>query len=74
MRLDSNLGWLKLTTEAYYTPNGNNIHGVGIMPDIEVDLNDELKELTISKLISDYQQDDTQLWAALDYVRAKAIE
>lgn len=74
MRLDSNLGWLKLTTEAYYTPNGNNIHGVGIMPDIEVDLNDELKGLTISKLISDYQQDDTQLWAALDYVRAKAIE
>ncbi len=74
MRLDSNLGWLKLTTEAYYTPNGNNIHGVGIMPDIEVDLKDELKGLTISQLTSDYQQDDTQLWAALDYVRAKAIE
>ncbi len=74
MRLDSNLGWLKLTTEAYYTPNGNNIHGVGIAPDIEVDLKDELKGLTISQLISDYQQDDTQLWAALDYVRTKVIE
>lgn len=74
MRLDSNLGWLKLTTEAYYTPNGNNIHGVGIMPDIEVDLKDELKGLTVSQLIGDYQQDDTQLWAALDYVRAKAIQ
>lgn len=25
---------LKLTISAYYTPNGNNIHGVGIEPDI----------------------------------------
>lgn len=26
---------LKLTISAYYTPNGNNIHGIGIDPDIE---------------------------------------
>ena len=25
---------LKLTISAYYTPNGNNIHGVGIEPDV----------------------------------------
>lgn len=26
---------VKITTSAYYTPNGNNIHGIGIEPDIE---------------------------------------
>ncbi|MCM1262330.1 MAG: S41 family peptidase [Butyrivibrio sp.] len=29
---------LKLTVSAYYTPNGNNIHGIGIEPDIECEL------------------------------------
>ena len=27
---------LKLTVSTYFTPNGNNIHGIGIEPDIEV--------------------------------------
>jgi carboxyl-terminal processing protease len=27
---------LKLTTSEYFTPNGRNIHGIGIKPDIEV--------------------------------------
>lgn len=26
---------IKLTISAYYTPNGNNIHGIGIEPDVE---------------------------------------
>ena len=29
---------VKLTISSYYTPNGNNIHGVGIEPDIECEL------------------------------------
>lgn len=29
---------VKLTTSAYYTPSGTNIHGVGITPDVEVEL------------------------------------
>ncbi|MCD7738672.1 MAG: S41 family peptidase [Lachnospiraceae bacterium] len=29
---------VKLTTSAYYTPNGVNIHGTGITPDVEVEL------------------------------------
>lgn len=29
---------LKLTVSAYYTPNGNNIHNIGIEPDIECEL------------------------------------
>lgn len=32
---------LKLTVSAYFTPNGRNIHGVGIEPDIEVELDYE---------------------------------
>ena len=26
---------IKITISAYYTPNGNNIHGIGIEPDVE---------------------------------------
>lgn len=32
---------LKLTISAYYTPNGNNIHGVGIEPDILCEFDSE---------------------------------
>lgn len=28
---------VKLTVSTYYTPNGNNIHGIGIEPDVEVE-------------------------------------
>lgn len=68
-RLSSNSGWLKLTTDAYYTPLGNSIHGLGVTPNIEVDLPAELKGLPIDEI---NQEDDAQLWAALDYVRELA--
>lgn len=32
---------LKLTISAYYTPKGNNIHGIGIDPDIECEFDSE---------------------------------
>ena len=32
---------LKLTISAYYTPNGNNIHGVGIEPDVICEFDSE---------------------------------
>ena len=35
---------IKLTTARYYTPNGRNIHGIGITPDITVEYNEELVE------------------------------
>jgi len=28
---------VKLTVSSYFTPNGNNIHGIGIEPDVEVE-------------------------------------
>lgn len=67
--LSTNGGWLKLTTDGYYTPMGNSIHGTGVVPNIEVDLPDELKGLPLDEISQD---DDAQLWAALDYVRAAA--
>ncbi len=64
--LSTNSGWIKLTTDGYYTPSGNSIHGKGVVPDIEVDLPDELKGIPLDEI---GQDDDAQLWAALDYVR-----
>lgn len=31
----------KITISAYYTPNGNNIHGIGIAPDVECEFDGE---------------------------------
>jgi carboxyl-terminal processing protease len=71
MRLESNKAWLKITTAAYYTPNGRNINGIGVMPNISVELPEDIKNVPITRLS---QKDDAQLWAALDYVRGKADE
>ena len=35
-------GGLKVTTSKYYTPNGENIHKIGIKPDIEVKISEEM--------------------------------
>ena len=50
---------VKITTSRYYTPNGNNIHKIGIEPDIEVAFDAEK-----------YQEDETdnQLEAAIDKI------
>ena len=37
---------VKLTVSTYYTPNGNNIHGIGIEPDVEVELDESLLKKT----------------------------
>lgn len=69
MRLNSNKAWIKITTAAYYTPNGKNINGIGVTPDIGIDLAEDVKSTPLTRLD---QKDDAQLWAALDYVREKA--
>ena len=46
---------LKLTTSAYYTPSGVNIHGKGIAPDVKVELNEEVKTISIDNLDKDNQ-------------------
>ena len=60
--ISENGGWAKMTTDAYYTPNNVCIQGVGISPDLVVDLPEELKDTSID-LIDPAQ--DTQLQAAI---------
>ena len=35
---------IKVTTSKYFTPNGNDIHGIGIAPDIELEFDEEAFE------------------------------
>ncbi|MBO4889573.1 MAG: S41 family peptidase [Lachnospiraceae bacterium] len=57
--LDDGSG-VKITNSRYYTPNGNNIHEIGIEPDIEVEWDSEK-----------FQEDgtDNQLQTAIDYLK-----
>ena len=59
---------IKVTTARYFTPSGVCIHGIGIEPDVEVKLDDEYKDLPISKVP---RGDDVQLKTALEILRAK---
>lgn len=66
--LSGNRGWLKLTTDAYFTPDGTNLNGTGITPDIVVELPGELMYYDVYTLYTEYFDEDTQLKAAVDYL------
>lgn len=57
---------LKLTTSEYFTPSGDSINKLGIEPDVEVDLPENIKGIGI-----DYQETDTQLQKALEILKEK---
>ena len=62
---DGDTGAIKVTTSKYYCPNGENIHGKGIEPDITVELSEEV-------LSQEYSRDiDTQFQKALEVIREK---
>lgn len=46
---------VKLTISKYYTPKGRNIHGKGITPDIEVELNKDLQNEAVIPIDKDNQ-------------------
>lgn len=51
---------IKLTTSKYFTPEGRNIHGTGLEPDVVVELDEKLqKKIVIT------QKEDNQLQAAI---------
>lgn len=60
----SNGGGLKITIEEYYTPNRTKINGVGITPDVEVEL-----EQSVTGLPTD--QKDTQLNKAKEILKSE---
>ena len=55
---------VKLTTSKYYTPKGNNIHEIGIEPDVEVELYEELKKEVLVPL-----EEDNQLQKAIEVLK-----
>ena len=38
---------IKITTAHYYTPSGFDLHGKGITPDVEVELDENLKSQSV---------------------------
>ena len=58
-------GWLKITTDAYYTPNGVCVQDEGITPSTIVTLSDEAKRYSIEHIPADL---DAQLQAAIAYL------
>lgn len=57
---------IKVTVSKYFTPKGKNIHGIGIKPDVEVDLKDDLKQKVIIK-----KDEDNQLQKAIEIINTK---
>lgn len=58
-------GWLKLTTDAYYTPNGVCVQDEGITPNQIAELPEEAKRYSIELIPFEL---DTQLQAAIAYL------
>ena len=55
---------IKITTAHYYTPSGFDLHGKGIEPDVEVELNEELKTQAVVK-----PEEDNQLQKAVQVLK-----
>lgn len=55
----------KYTISEYFTPNGTNIHGTGVVPDIVVELPEESENQGAEK------QEDVQLNKAIEVIREK---
>lgn len=57
---------VKLTVSKYYTPKGNNIHGIGITPDVEVELGAD-----VANAITIPEEKDNQLQKAVEILTEK---
>lgn len=65
IKFEDGNGGLKVTTSKYYTPNGENIHKVGIKPDIEVEIPKETLEKEYDRSI------DPQFNKGLEVIKEK---
>ncbi len=66
--LGEGMGTIKLTTDAYITPNGRHIHEIGLTPDIVVEQPVELQGVSPYVLLNEYREQDVQLTAAIEYL------
>lgn len=60
---------IKMTISEYFTPNGVNIHGIGIEPDIEVELPEDAVGYG-----SEYYDTDVQLQKAVEVINEKIAQ
>ena len=57
---------VKLTTSKYFTPSGFSLHEVGLTPDVEVELSEEVRTQAVIE-----KEDDNQLQAAIEALEAE---
>lgn len=69
-RLNDGAGWVKITTDAYYTPNDICIHETGITPDYVVEQNDDWLSKAASMIP---HEEDAQLIVALDVLKSLVL-
>lgn len=62
---------MKLTTSKYYTPNGVNIQGTGITPDVEAEWPEDADEFTSPAQFNELPQEE---WEKKDVQMEKARE
>lgn len=55
---------LKLTVSEYFTPNGTNIHGIGVEPDVVIELDENAEGMG-----PDYLEQDNQLKKAIEVLK-----
>lgn len=60
---------IKMTISEYFTPNGINIHGIGIEPDIEIELPEDAVGYG-----SEYYDTDVQLQKAVEVINEKITQ
>ena len=65
VRFNNGIGGLKVTISKYYTRNGENIHKIGIVPDVEVSTDNKLDSQGYNK------DQDKQLKTAIDELNKK---
>lgn len=56
----------KITVSEYFTPNGRNIQGIGITPDVIVEIPDDVQVIGVENL-----EQDTQLQKAIEILKNK---
>ncbi|MGL5434005.1 MAG: S41 family peptidase [Lachnospiraceae bacterium] len=60
---------IKLTTSHYFTPDGFDLHGKGIEPDVEIELDEELRtKVTVEP------EDDNQLQKAIEVLKDSGLQ
>lgn len=65
LRFNNGIGGLKVTISKYYTPNGENIHKIGIKPDVEVSTENKLDTENYNR------NEDMQLKTAIEELNKK---